>query len=194
MIRNGRLGVPTLGIKGRVTTKENAQIANEIDQIGTRVDPILQIRDRNKTRRVNVRVGALDDHVPGGVNVDARRVARVRLHEPDEGGDVVGDALKRHGDGAVSLEEVDGTAVVVGEGGGFGFEGREGGGEGNEVLADEPLGVLGVREGGGAALGENRAQELLGQLRVRRLHRRWDHRGGSGGGGGRVWIGLGWRY
>ena len=62
-----------------------------------------------------MRVRALDDHVARGIDVDAGRVARVGLHEPDDDGDVVGDALERHGDGAVGLEEVDGTAVVVGE-------------------------------------------------------------------------------
>ncbi|GMN49309.1 hypothetical protein TIFTF001_018474 [Ficus carica] len=41
---------------------------------------------------------------------------------------------------------------------------REGGGEGDEVLVDKPFGVLGVGEGGGATLGEDEAQELLGQL------------------------------
>lgn len=64
-------------------------------------------------------VGSFDDHVARGVHVDARRLAGVRLHEPDDDGDVVSDALERHGDGAVGLEEVDGSAVVVGEGRGF---------------------------------------------------------------------------
>lgn len=85
---------------------------------------------------------ALDDHVARGIDVDTGRVAGVGFHEPDDDGDVVGDALEGHGDGAVGLEEVDGAAVVVGESGGFGFERREGGCEGNEVLADEPFGVL----------------------------------------------------
>lgn len=66
-------------------------------------------------------VGALDNHVARGVHVDARRVARVRFHKPDDDGDIVSDALERHGDGAVGLEEVDGSAVVVGERSRFGF-------------------------------------------------------------------------
>ncbi|PON78154.1 hypothetical protein PanWU01x14_021360 [Parasponia andersonii] len=127
-----------------------------------------------------MRMRALDDHVARGVDVDARRVARVGLHEPNDNGDVVGDALERHGDSAVGLEEVNGAAVVVGEGGGFGLERRVGGGEGDQVLADQPFGVLRVREGGGAPLGEDGAQELLGQLGVRRrrtaVARRWHHR------------------
>lgn len=49
-------------------------------------------------------MGAFDDHVARGVDVDERRVARVGLHEPDDDGDVVGDALERHGDGAIGLE------------------------------------------------------------------------------------------
>lgn len=68
---------PTLRIERRVTAKDEAQSANKINEIGTWVDPILQIRDRDQTRRVNVRVGAFDDHVASGVDVDARRVARV---------------------------------------------------------------------------------------------------------------------
>lgn len=121
-------------------------------------------------------VGALDDHVARGVDVDAGRVAGVGLHEPDDDGDVVGEALEGHGDGAFGLEEVDGTAVVVGERGRFGLERGVGGGESDEVLADEPLGVLGVGERRGSALGEDGAQELLGLLGVRRgrtrVHRR----------------------
>lgn len=123
-----------------------------------------------------MRVRALDDHVARGVDVDAGRVAGVGLHEPDDDGDVVGDALEGHGDGAVGLEEVDGAAVVVGEGGGLGLEGGEGGGEGDQVLADQPFGVLRVREGGGTALGEDGAQELLGPLGIgRRGVRRRHH-------------------
>ena len=104
-----------------------------------------------------MRVRALDDHVPRGIDIDARRVARVGLHEPNNNGDVVSDALKRHRDGALGLEDVDGTAIVVCEGGGFGLERRVGGGEGDQMLADQPLGVLRVREGGGAPLGEDGA-------------------------------------
>ena len=44
--------------------------------------------------------------------------------------------MERDGDGAVGLEDVDGADVVVGEGGGLGLEGGEGGGEGDEVLAE----------------------------------------------------------
>lgn len=74
-----------------------------------------------------MRVGTFDDHVGGGVHVDARRVARVGLEEPDDDGDVVGDAVIRHRDGSVSLEEVYGTAVVVDKRRRFGLEGRVGG-------------------------------------------------------------------
>lgn len=103
---------------------------------------------------------ALDDHVPGGIDVDAGRKARVGLDEPDDDGDVVGDALKQHRDCAVELEEVDGTTVVVGEGRRLGLQGGVGGDEGDEVLADVPFGVFDVGEGGGAALGENGVEEL----------------------------------
>lgn len=113
-------------------------------------------------------MGTLDNHIARGVDVDAGRVARVGLHEPDDDGYVVSDGLKRHGNGAVGLEEVDGTTVVVDESGGLGLEGSIGCGEGDEVLADQPLGVLRIRKGRWAALREDGAQELLGQLWVRR--------------------------
>lgn len=48
----------------------------------------------------------------------------VGLHQPDDDRNVVGDALKTHGNGAVGLEEIDGAAVVVGEGGGLGLQRR----------------------------------------------------------------------
>ena len=79
---------------------------------------------------------AFDDHVARGIHVDNGRVTRVRFHEPDYDRDIVSDALERHGDSAVRLEEVNGSAVVVSESGGFGFEGRVEGDDGKEVLAD----------------------------------------------------------
>lgn len=82
-------------------------------------------------------------------------MTRVRFHKPDNNWDVVGDGLVGHGDRTVGLEEIDGAAVVVSVGGGFGFERREGGEEREEVLTDKPFGVFGVRESGGAALGED---------------------------------------
>lgn len=75
-----------------------------------------------------MRVRAFDDHVPCGVNIDARWVARVRLHEPNNDGDVIGDALVGHGDRSFGLEEVHGTTIVVGKRRRFGFKGRERGG------------------------------------------------------------------
>ena len=127
-----------------------------------------------------MRVRPLDDHIALGIHVDAGRVARVGLHEPNDNGDVVSHSLKRHRDGAFGLEEIDGATIVVGEGRGLGLEGRVGGGEGDQMLADEPFGILRVREGGGAPLGEDGAQELLAQLRVRRgwtaVGCRWHHR------------------
>ncbi|KAF5469874.1 hypothetical protein F2P56_010432, partial [Juglans regia] len=168
-----------LGIERWVTAEVEAETTNEVDKIGAGVDPVLEVRNGDDAGGVNERVGALDDHVAGGVDVDTGRVAGVGLHEPENDGDVVGETLERHGDGAFGLEKVDRTAVVMGEGSSFGFEGRAGGGKGEQVLADQPLGVLRVREGGGPSLGKDRAQELLGLLWVRRgwtrLHRRWHH-------------------
>lgn len=83
-----------------------------------------------------MRMGSFDDHVARGIDIDGGGVTRVRFHEPDNDGDVVSDALERHGDGALGLEEVNGSAVVMGKSGGLGFEGRVVGDEGNELLTD----------------------------------------------------------
>lgn len=151
---------PPLREQRRVASKVFAEILSEIDEVGTGVEPVLQIRNGDQARGVDIGVRALDDHVPGGIDVDAGREARVGLDEPDDDGDVVGDALKRHRDCAVELEEVDGTTVVVGERRRFGLQGRVGVDEGDEVLADVPFGVFHVGECGGAALGENGVEEL----------------------------------
>lgn len=156
LTRVTRIG-SSLGVKRGIAAKGGAQMLNKVNQIGARVDPIMQIGDGDEAARVYMGVGAFDDHVARGVDVDAGRVAGVGVEEPDDDGDVVGDSLEGDGDGAVGLEEVDGAAVVVGEGGGFGVEGGEGFGEVEEVLPDEPLGVFRVRQGGGAPLGEHRA-------------------------------------
>lgn len=79
---------------------------------------------------------AFDDHIACRVNVYERRVSRVRFHEPDDYGDVVGDALERHGNSAVGLEEIDGAAIVVSEGSGFRVERRVSGEERDEMLTD----------------------------------------------------------
>lgn len=110
----------------------------------------------------------LDDHVASRVDIDERRVARIGLHEPESDGDVVGDAMEEHGDGAVGLEEVDGAAIVVGVGGGFGLEAGVGFGERDQVLADQPFYIFGVGERRWTTLGEDAAQELLDVLGVRR--------------------------
>lgn len=156
-----------LRIQRRVTTEVEAEIENKINEIRTRVSPIMQIRNRNQTRRVNIRVRTFDNHVARGVHVNARRVARVRFHEPNHHRDVVSNALKRHRNCAVGLEEINGTTVVVSKRRRFGLERRKRGCESDEVLTDEPLGVFGVRDGGGAALRENGVEELS--------HRRLDH-------------------
>lgn len=58
-------------------------------------------------------VRSLDDHIGGGIHIDTRRMTRIRLKEPDDDRDVVGDSMKRHGDRTICLKEIDGTAVVV---------------------------------------------------------------------------------
>lgn len=136
-----------------------AQIPRQFNQIGRRKNPRVYIRDRNDAVGGDERMGALDDHIACGIHENQRRVARVGLHEPDDDGDVVGDALKRHRDGAVGLEEVDGAAVVVGEDGGLGLQIRVGVGEVHHVLPDEPLRLLRVRQRGRASLREHAVEE-----------------------------------
>lgn len=113
-------------VERRIASEGGAEIGDEIDEIGARVNPVLEIREGDEARGGHVRVGPLDDHVGGGVDVDAGRVARVGLEEPDDDGDVVGDAVVRHRDGSVRLEEVYGSAVVVDKRRRFGLEGRVG--------------------------------------------------------------------
>jgi hypothetical protein len=73
----------------------------------------------------------------------------------------------------------------VGEERRFGVERREGLDEGNEVVANQPLDVFGVRERGGTALRERLVEELRGVLRplgrTRRKSRWWRHRTLRGG-------------
>lgn len=56
---------------------------------------------------------SLDDHIGGGIDVDARRMTRISFEEPDDDRYVVGDSMKRHRDRAICLEEIDGVAIVV---------------------------------------------------------------------------------
>lgn len=135
-----------LRVEGGIAAKDVAQIAGKVNEIGAGVDPTVKIGDGDHTGGVDMRVRALDDHVASGVDVDARGVARIGLHEPDDNGDVVGDIKVEHGDGAVRLKEVDGAAIVVGVGGGLGLEAGVVFGEGEEVLADEPFDVFSVWE------------------------------------------------
>lgn len=119
-----------------------------------------------------------DDHIDGGIEEDGGRGIGIAVDEPDGGGDVVDDVGEDDGDRAVGLEEVDGAAVVVGEGGGLGVEGGKGFEEEEEVLPDEEFGFFGVGEGGWAALGEGGAEELkdvMGCGIRRRWWWRWRH-------------------
>lgn len=112
----------TLRVQRWIATEIITQITSQIDQIGTRVNPILQIRDRDRTRWINERMLALDHHIASRIHENERRMARVGLHEPDDDGYVVSYILEHHRDCAVGLEKVDGAAVVVGKRGGLGLE------------------------------------------------------------------------
>ena len=115
-----------------------------------------------------MRMRTLDDHIPSWVHVNTRGVSRIRLHEPNNNRNVVGNALEGHGNGSIGLKKVDGAAIVVRESCSTRDQGREGSGEGDQVLADQPLGVFRVGEGGGAALREDGAEELLDYLWIGR--------------------------
>lgn len=154
--------------------------SDEVDEVGGGEDPGAEVgRVGDEAGAVDKAVVGLDDHVSGRREEDERRGARVGLGQPDDGGEVVGGTGVVDGDGAVGLEEVSGAAVVVGEEGGLGMEGGEGLGQRHQVVADEPLDVLGVRQRGRPPLGERRVEELLRVLRAagrRRRRRRTSHR------------------
>lgn len=86
----------------------------------------MNIRDRYDPVGRDEGMGAFDNHIPCRVDEDQRGVVGVGLHQPYDNGDVVGDSLVRHRDGAVGLEEIDGAAVVVGEYGGLRLKRRIG--------------------------------------------------------------------
>lgn len=106
----------------------------------------------------------LDDHVARRVDEHQGRVVWVGLHQPDDNGDVVRDALKIHRNGAVGLEEVHRAAVVVSEDGGLGLERWVGFDQLEQMLPDVPLGGLGVGQSRWPALRENAVEKLLGVL------------------------------
>lgn len=110
-------------------------------------------------------MGALNDHIACRVNENQRRVARVGFHKPDNNRDVVGDALERHRNRAVSLEEVDGATVVVREDSSFRLQRRVGFGEVQQVLPDVPLHILGVRQRRRPPLRQHAVEKLLDVLR-----------------------------
>lgn len=133
-----------LGVERWVPGEAFAEEACELHQIGTGGDPIMQVGDGYGSGGVNEGVGAFDDHVASGVDVNEGRVVGERVEEPNDDGDVVGMVLEGHGDSAIGLEESDGAAIVVGEGSGFRGEGGEFGDEGYKLVADEPFEVLRV--------------------------------------------------
>lgn len=142
-----------------------AQIPSQFDQIGRGEPPGMNIGYRDDAVGGDEGVGALDNHVARGIDEYQRRVVGVRIHQPDDDRDVVGDAVEIHRDGAVGLEEIDGAAVVVGEGGGLGLQRRVGFSELHQMLPDVPLHPLRVRQRRRAALGEHAVEKLLGELR-----------------------------
>jgi hypothetical protein len=151
----------------------------EVEEVGGGEDPGAEVwRAGDEARGNDEWVVGLDEHVAGRGEEDERRGARVGLGEPEDDGEVVNGARVGDGDGAVGLEQVRGAAVVVGEEGRPGVEGGEGVGEGDEVVADQPLDVLRVGERRWAPLGQRRVEELVRVLHAgsRRRRRRRNHR------------------
>ncbi|BAH91951.1 Os02g0833250 [Oryza sativa Japonica Group] len=168
-------GIGAPGEEGRVEAEQVREGSDEIDEVGGGENPRAEVRGvGDEAGAVDEGVVGLDDHVACWGEEDEGRRPRVGLREPEDSGEVVGGAGVVDGDGAVGLEEVGGAAVVVGEEGGLGVERGESVGEGDEVVADQPLHVLRVGQGGGPALGERRVQELVRVLRAAR--RRWGRR------------------
>lgn len=66
---------------------------------------------------INVRVVRLDRHVGGRGEKNVGRLVGVGIEEPDGDGDVVGAVAEGDGYGAVAVEEVGASAIVVGEDG-----------------------------------------------------------------------------
>lgn len=66
-------------VERRITSKCGAEIGDQIYEIGARENPILEIRERDETRRSDMSVRSLDDHISSWINIDARRMTRVRL-------------------------------------------------------------------------------------------------------------------
>lgn len=91
-------------------------------------------------------VRSLDDHISSRIHIHARGVARVRLHQPDDDRDVIGRSLEDHRDRPVDLQEIHRSAVVVSKRRRFWLERGELRDNGDQVLADQPFGVLRVRE------------------------------------------------
>lgn len=167
--RSGRGGIRKLfGVKRRVTGERGAQILGEIGQIGDGENPVLEIREGDEAGGVDVRVGTFDDHLAGGIDINARRLARVGLDEPEHDGDMVGNLVIHHWYGAFDSEEIHCAAIVVRVGGGAWLQTREGFGKGKKMLADHPFNVLGVRQGRRTPSGEGGGQELERALGSRR--------------------------
>ena len=156
-----RIWARLLRVKRRITAEHDAQISGQIGQIGGRIDPVLEVREGDKAGGVDVGMRAFDDHLARGIDIDARRLPRVSLHEPDDDRDMVRDLKVHHRDGARNLEKIDGAAVVVGVGGGLWSKRREGIEKGNNVLSDHPFDVLGVRHGRRTSPEEYGGQELM---------------------------------
>lgn len=104
-------------------------------------------------------------------------MAGIRLHEPDLDRDVVGDVLEDHRNSSIGLEEIDGAAIVVGEGGGLDLQRLVGLRKTEEVLPDEPLDVFDVRQGAGR---EDVVEELLVVLSIPGGERRLRNHGDGG--------------
>lgn len=143
---------------------------DEIDEVRRGVNPIAEIGDIDMAGAVYVGMVPLDDHVASRGEEDGGWGAGVRLEKPDDGRDVVDDAAIDDGNGALDLEKLRRSAVVVGEGGGLRRQGGEGLRQRDQVLPDQPLHILRIGQRVGPPLRQRAAQELRPVLPIR--HRR----------------------
>lgn len=89
---------------------------------------------------------ALDNHVFGGGDKDTRRGFGVRFKKPDDDGNVVGDAVKGHGDGALNLKKICRRSIIVHERGRLDSQAWKLLHQIQQMLPNEELHVLAVRQ------------------------------------------------
>lgn len=93
-----------MGIKRGVAAEQERQFSSKVDKVGGRIDPILEIRNGDYSGGVDKGVGAFNEHIRGGIEVDGWGLAGVGVEEPDDEWNVVRDVVEGDGDGAIGLK------------------------------------------------------------------------------------------